>query len=486
MKSYKIHSVKYNYIMNMILNVFNLVFPLITFPYVSRVLLPVGIGKVAFASSLVSYFTMVAQLGIPTYGIRACARVRDDKMKLSKTVHELLIINLIMTIIAYICLAIAIFNVSKLYDSRTLIIVSSASIVLTSMGLNWLYSALEQYSYITARSIIMKLLALVLIFLMVRSKNDYIYYALASVVATAGSSLFNILNARRHITFKPFSNYHLKKHIKPIITFFATSVAINIYINLDAVMLGFMTNDSIVGLYSTGVKINSILLQVVTSLGVVMLPRLSYFIINDLVDEFSELTKKAINFVVLISLPLVFYFIFYAKDSILFIAGGSYTDAIVPMQIIMPIILIAGLSNITGIQMLVPMGKEKKLMISVIYGALIDFVLNLFFIPLYGASGAALSTLIAEIVVLIVQVVYLKEYIMEFVCSIKIKTVFAVAIISCSILPIMNKYILLSPFPKLVVTFSCYSIIYALTLLFFREPLVYEVVQMIRNKIKKS
>ena len=149
-------SLKFNFIMNAILTMSSFIFPLITFPYISRILLPVGVGKVNTAASFISYFTMVAQLGIPTYGIRVCAKIRDNKDKLTRTAQELLIINLIMCFISYAVLFVCMLTISKLKDERTLYLVISANILLTSIGMEWLYKALEQYTYITVRSLILR------------------------------------------------------------------------------------------------------------------------------------------------------------------------------------------------------------------------------------------------------------------------------------------------------------------------------------------
>lgn len=164
-------SLKLNFIMNALLTMSSFIFPLITFPYVSRVLLPVGTGKVSFATSLISYFSMFAQLGIPTYGIRACAKVRDNREELTRTAHELLIINLVMDVISYLALAAALVFVPRLQEDKTLYVVVSFTIVLTSVGMEWLYKALEQYTYITVRSIIFKFIALIAMFLLVREQE---------------------------------------------------------------------------------------------------------------------------------------------------------------------------------------------------------------------------------------------------------------------------------------------------------------------------
>lgn len=306
-------SIKLNFIMNIILTMSSFIFPVITFPYVSRILLPEGTGKVAFATSLISYFSMFAQLGIPTYGIRACAKVRDNRNELSKTVHELLIVNLGMCVISYVALFMALRYVPRLAEDKSLYVIMSFTIVLTSIGMEWLYKALEQYTYITCRSVIFKFIALIAMFLLVHEKSDYIIYGGITIFASSASSVLNLINAHKYIDLKPIENYNFKQHLKPICIFFAMACATTIYTNLDNVMLGFMATDMDVGYYNAAVKIKGILVAVVTSLGTVLLPRASYYVENGIMDEFTRITNKALAFVGLVSTPLMIYFILFAK-----------------------------------------------------------------------------------------------------------------------------------------------------------------------------
>lgn len=395
--------------MNAILTMSSFIFPLITFPYVSRILLPTGTGKVSFATSLISYFSMFAQLGIPTYGVRACAKVRDDREKLTRTAQELLIINLVMDVVSYVALAIALVCVPRLREDRALYVVVSFTIILTSIGMEWLYKALEQYTYITIRSIIFKFIALVAMFLLIHQQEDYVIYGAISIFAASASNIFNFINAHKYIDMKPVGNYDFKRHFKPVAVFFAMSCATTIYTHLDTVMLGFMTSDEDVGYYNAAVKIKSVLVSVVTSLGTVLLPRSSYYVESGQIDEFKRITRKALNFVFLVATPLMLYFILYAKQGIYFLSGSAYAGSIVPMQIIMPTLLFIGLTNILGIQMLVPLGRERVVLYSEIAGAVVDLVLNALLIPRFASSGAAIGTLAAEFVVLVVQFVALRK-----------------------------------------------------------------------------
>ena len=190
--------------------------------------------------------------------------------------------------------------------------------------------------------------------------------------------------------------FHVSFRRGPIMIFFAMSCATTVYTNLDTVMLGFIKTDVDVGYYNAAVKIKSVLLGIVTSLGTVLLPRASYYIEHHEMDEFRRITKKAINFVFLIAVPLTVYFILYAKEGILFLSGDAYISAVIPMQVIMPTILFIGLTNIMGIQMLVPLGREKVVLYSEIAGAIVDLILNAILIPQLASAGAAIVTLVAE------------------------------------------------------------------------------------------
>lgn len=413
MNEEKNKSLKLNFLMNIILTMSSFIFPLITFPYVSRILLPVGTGKVSLATSIITYFSMFAQLGIPTYGIRVCAAARDDRKKLSKIAQELLIINLIMCVVSYIVLFGMIFSVSKMQEEKNLYIVLSFTIILTSIGMEWLYKALEQYTYITVRSVCFKFIALVAMFLLIHEQKDYVIYGGITIFAASASNVLNLINAHKYIDLKPVGNYDFKQHMKPILIFFAMSCATTIYTNLDTVMLGFMSTDADVGYYNAAVKIKVILVSVVTSLGTVLLPRASYYIQRGEVKEFHRITKKALNFVFLIATPLFVYFIYFAKEGIFFLSGNNYVGSIIPMQVIMPTLLLIGITNILGIQILVPTGREKIVLYSEIVGAIVDVIINALLIPVYASTGAAIGTLVAEFAVFVVQFYALKDEILN-------------------------------------------------------------------------
>ena len=474
-------SVAVNFIMNAILTMSNFIFPLISFPYVSRILLPEGTGKISVATSFVTYFVMFAQLGIPTYGVRACAKVRDDKEKLSKTVHELLFISLITTAVSYAAFLWCLFNVKKVSNERDLYIVISFMIILTTIGVEWLYKALEQYTYITIRSIFFKMISLIFMFALVHEKSDYVIYGGITIFASSASYILNLINARKYISFKYIGNYNITQHLKPVLVFFAMSCATTIYTNIDNVMLGFIAGDVEAGYYGAAVKVKNILVSVVTSLGTVLLPRCSYYVSNGMMDEFKDICSKAINFVVLIALPLVVYFIMFSNTSIVFLSGSLYEPATLPMQIIMPTVLLIGLTNILGIQILIPLGKENRVLISEIVGAVVDVVVNMILINKLRSAGVAIGTLCAEAGVLIVQYIATRNLVRPFFLKIKYYKYIMALLPACIIAHLLST-VVSSLFITLFVTACGFFGIYFIVLIIIKEEMINQTIKLALSK----
>lgn len=470
--------------MNTILTMSSFIFPLITFPYVSRVLLPAGTGKVSMATSVITYFSMFAQLGIPTYGIRACAKVRDDRNELSKVAQELLLINIIMSIISYVVLFVLLFSVPKFRCEKELYVVLSFSIILTAIGMEWLYKALEQYTYITVRSVIFKFIALIGMFFLIHKQTDYIVYGGITIFAASASNILNLINAHKYIYLKPIGNYNFRRHLKPVLVFFAMSCATVIYTNLDTVMLGFMATDTDVGYYNAAVKIKGILVSIVTSLGTVLLPRVSYYIQRGEVKEFRRITRKALNFVLLMAMPLLIYFIYFAKEGIIFLSGNDYVGSIVPMQVIMPTHLLIGITNILGIQILVPTGREKIVLYSEIVGAIVDIIINALLIPAYASTGAAIGTLIAEFAVFVVQYRALKNEVYDAFKQIHFIKIM-IALVLGSLASLWLKGLDWGNFVTLVISAILFFGVYGVTLLIFKEEMILEILEMVKLRRKK-
>jgi len=459
----KIRTLKFNFLMNMLLTVSNFLFPLLTFPYVSRVLSPIGTGKVAFAYSIVSYFSIFAAFGVANYGIRACAQVRDNKEKLSKIVQEILLINMVLMSFVYIVYFLGIVFIPELKAEKTLFLISGLNILFTIVGVEWLYKGIEQYFYITIRSIIFKLIAFLLVFTCVKTEADYSAYAFIIILATVGSGVVNLYNLRKIITIKYFSNYDFKRHLKPMMTFFITTIAVSFYVNVSVALLGFMQGDEEVGYYNAAYRIKDVMVSIVTSLGAVLLPRLSYYIENNMWDKFNDILSKSTQFIFILSLPLVVFCILFAKPSVLILAGSAYSGSIVPLQVLALIIFIVGLSNLTGIQMLIPLKKEK-----------------------YLCYCAAVSVMVAESSILIYQIYILRAYSQVLFGGISYMRIIMALSLAISVSIWLNINLNYNEVIVFLVSASLFFICYLGILLLSKEPFIFTILNQIRSKLTKN
>ncbi|MEK0264815.1 flippase [Bifidobacterium mongoliense] len=467
--------------MNFVLSASSILFPLITFPYISRVLLAAGTGRQAFAFSVVQYFVMFASLGIPTYGIRACARVRDDKVELSRTVLELLIINGITTIVVYICFFVSVNIVPNFYSNRELLYINAAAILLNTIGVNWLYQGLEQYTYITTRTIIFKFIALVLMLIFVHNPSDLSRYAVIYVIASQGSSVLNFIKLKDYIQFSHIGRFHFSRHFRPILTFFGMAAATSVYYSLATAMLGFMNNSAEVGYFDAAARVKNILILAVASLGNVLLPRMSYYYKHHESDKFDELVSKALDFVFSLAIPIVILFVIYAREIILILCGPNFISAVPALRILVPAVIFVGLSTTTGMQILIPSGREKIVLISTVVGAFVDFGVNIATLARLGAVGASLGVLAAEFTVLFIQLFYLRSSLGRILRKAHFLQSFVSIVIPIFICIFLKHFFILPPFPNLAVGTILIFGLYAGMLYALKVPLALQAVSMIKN-----
>jgi O-antigen/teichoic acid export membrane protein len=386
-------------------------------------------------------------------------------------VQELLIINSISTVIVYIIFAISLMTIKSFQEEKILLLINSCSILLNVLGVEWFYQAIEQYDYITFRNLAFKCLALVLMFVFVHDTSDYVIYGAINVVGTTGSYVLNVINLRKYITLKPLGNYNFKRHIRPVFIFFALTVASNIYTNLDTVMLKFISGDEMTGYYNAAVKIKSVLMSIVTALSGVMIPRMSYYIYNKMFREFKDIVQRAMQFTLVLAIPFSAYFIEEAKAAITLLSSEAYLPAVVPMQIITPTIIFIGISQVTGMQVLIPLEKGHCTAISTVIGAIVDFTLNLFLIPRFGAAGAAAATLVAEIMVAGVQLWFLRSEKIKFFDGKDIGKILLACLIALLCVKGIKLEIAAGCFAELVVTSIVFFGVYGIILLVSKESI---------------
>jgi O-antigen/teichoic acid export membrane protein len=351
--------------------------------------------------------------------------------------------------------------------------------------MEWLYKALEQYTYIAVRSIIFKAVALVAMFVLVHEKEDYVIYGGISILASSASYVMNFFHARKYIYMRPMGRLDLRPHLKAVMVFFAMSCASTIYTHLDTVMLGFMDTDTTVGYYNAAVRIKNILVSIVTSLGTVLLPRAAYYVEHKLWDEFRDISRKAMNFTLAAATPMMLYFILFAQDGIFLLSGEEYAGSILPMQLAMPTLLFIGMSNIFGIQILVPMGKETWVLGSIICGAVVDTVLNVTLIPPFGAAGAAAANMIAEFTVMLVQIVMLRKEVLPSLRKIQYWKL-GLGLLAATGASFWVAALPLGSFFSLALSAVLFFLTYGLVLLVLKERLVCEVLGQMLHKFKRK
>lgn len=479
-------SLKANIILNFINTVTGIIFPVITFPYAARVLMPEGIGVVNFLSSVVAYIVLLTSLGIPMYAVREVAKCRDDKSMRDQTTIEILSLSLVLCLFGYLIVWLLGVYIPQINRQLSLFYVLSLTILFTSLGVNWFYQAVEDFKFITLRALVFRILAAAALFLFVKDKEDLLIYAFVVVGSTVGNNFINFIHLRKYLSFQaiPWRSLRIWKHLQPALRIFIFNLITSIYLNLNTVMLGFMKGDEAVGYYTAGNKLSHVILSMVASLGVVMLPRCSNLVKNGQDKEFSGITSKSYRFVIALSFPCVAALIVLARPIILLFCGKEFAEATTILYWTAPIIIFIGLTNVLGMQILYPLGKENIVIWSVAGGAFFNLILNFLLIPTYGANGAAFSTFVAELSVLVIQMVwgqayipfpyFKKEYLVYLLGSI------VMGIFLCLlILFIHNIWILMGV--SILVGILIYSSILYLT----KDPLLSEVLSYIQKQVKK-
>lgn len=392
-------SVKVNYILNLINTGTQMLFPLITFPYVCRVIEADGIGQINFFQSIISYISLFTCLGIPMYAIREIARDRSDVVQMNRTAMEILLLHSMLTLVGYAIVAILCLTVPQIQVNIPLFLILSLTIFFTAIGCEWFYQGIEDFKYITIRGLIIKTVSVVLLFIFVKSKTDLLYYGCYTVFGVLGGNIFNFFRLRKYIHRENiiFSELHIKRHIKPVLKVFSFSVVTSIYLQLNTVLLGFLKNALSVGYFAAATKVMQMLLTMSACLGSVMMPRASHLIAENKEDEFNRLIQKSYDFTLAIALPMTIGLIFCAPSLITALCGVKFEHSILPSQIIAPIILMVAISNVFGIQVLFPKGKINIVTLCCGIGAVADLILNLCLIPFFSYIGTSIAYLGAEV-----------------------------------------------------------------------------------------
>ena len=397
-------SLSRNFSVYMLKNLVSIAVPLITIPYASRALGPSGIGDVQYVQSWISYFSLIAGLGISSYAVREGSKLRDEYEKLQSFSSEIIEISVLSTAVAYVALWIFLRTVENLRPYTFLFVVCSLLVAATGLNTEWICTIFEDYDYISKRSILFQLASVVILFLLVKQRNDTIQYAVVLVMPTAAACILNWIYGKRKLCWKfRFGPNAIKKHIKPIICIFGVGIASTIYTSLDSTMLGYIIGTDAVGIYTVASRLSKSVLSLINASCVVFLPRLSYYAGTNK-SKFNDLSARVINVLLLLAIPCAMGLFTLSREFIIIFSGNEFEAATVPMQILSANIFFSALDGFLAWQILIPMNREKKLLIATIVGMSVDGVLNALLIKNYGVVGASIATLLAEVCVCVISI----------------------------------------------------------------------------------
>lgn len=401
-----------NIFYNVLLAISQVLFPLITFPYLARTLGPEHIGLINFAESFAKYFILLAALGIPIYGVREIAKYAKDKTVLSKTFSEIFLLNLFGTFLLALVFLGLIHFVPLLQVEKELFYWALGYFVLQVFQLEWFFTGMNEFRFIAIRSFIIRFLFIAAVFIFIRSKADYVYYFIMQLGLTV---VLAVLNGKKLLALVDlrsiaFNSLAFKKHLKPMALLFLTIFTISVYFSLDTILLGFLADNQSVGYYASALKLNRLFIAVLSAISVAMFPNLVSLYHQGLKDVFIEKIEQCTYLAMSISIPLVMGITLCAPELIKILLGAHFERTILPLQITAPLIFIISLSGIFGFQVLSAVGKDRAIFIAALIGMTISVIAAMAWVPLYKELGAAYTILLTEFSVALAFFLFAKAH----------------------------------------------------------------------------
>lgn len=471
-----------NYLYNVVYQILLLLVPLITVPYISRVLGPELVGINSYTNSWMTFFMLVGQMGIALYGNREVAYHRENPIERSKIFWGIELLQVITTTCALIAYLGAVLLFSTTFKEYFLL--QSFWIIAAGVDVSWYFMGVENFQRIVFRNMLVKLASVALIFLVVKGNNDLgKYIALLGLSNLVGNlTLWPYL--KDEIKWVPISTWHPFRHFYPALLLFVPTITTQVYLVVNRLMLGRMSTQSQLGQFQYTDQIIKVILAVVTASGQVMLPHIANKFSKGDVKGIRDSLYNSFDFITAIAIPMMFGIMAIAKQFAPWFLGKQFNDAGILMMIEAPVILFIGWSNVTGTQYLMPINRTKEYTVSVTVGAVINVIANLFLIALWGARGATLATDISEFAVAAVQLVYIRQ-------TISRRKLFGqmwkyllsggiMFIITYRLAMIMNMTI-----PNLAIEVIIGAVIYIIGIFILRAPVINQAIALINSRKAK-
>jgi O-antigen/teichoic acid export membrane protein len=477
-----------NIFYNVLLALSQVLFPLLTFPYLARILGPENIGLYNFSESYARYFALVAALGISVYGVREIAKKQDQPKALSNTFAELFLINLIATCILSVLYLFTIAYTNRLSSHANLFYWSFVFFFFQVFLLEWFFTGINQFKFIAIRFFIIRLIFVLAIFIFIKEANNYVKYMQLQVGLTFFLGTINFIYLFKFIDLKNIriKELNLIQHLRPLFLLFLTIFSISVYLHFDTVLLGILADNESVGYYSAPLKLVKIIIAVLAAITAAMFPKMvQYFEKGDLV-QFEKMLKQSFELVISIGIPTAVLVYTLAPEIIYILFGSSFELAVTPLQITAPLILIVSLSTIFGFQILSVHSKDSAILKSAVAGMLFSLVASFLFIPRFKQEGAAYTILCTELLVLSLFI-YFSSKVVQLQNTKQVVTREIIFAIPYLILPYLISTIVTTSIIKLLIVLSCSLLWFIAVHFFFVKTSVFRtlVTDIFISRIKK-
>ena len=424
-----------NSLYNTLYSGFTVAFPLISITYLSKILLAEGIGKVEYARTVVTYFLTAASLGIPSYGVKIIAQAGNDATRRSRNFWEMFYLNFLSSIVCMIAYYIFITYNSYFYERRTLFYIMGSLLICNVANIDWYYQGIEEYVYITQRSIVIRVITFILMIFFVRDTSDYMIYAVFICLASIGNQAVNVWHLRKQISFVGFQKCTISRHVKPVLILFAACIATEIYTMLDTILIEYFHGEIYVGYYSNCVKIVRLVYTMSTAMTATLYPRISLLIREGKSEEVNALISMATKILIIFSIPASVGLYLVSDSIIIILLGDSFIPSVGCLRILSVLVVVFSFAYLLGHVILMASSNENRILFATLCGAGINTVLNIILIPSYRHYGAAIASVIAEILVTIMLLMKSSKIIKlsiekSFVSSVLVATVIMIVSIS--------------------------------------------------------
>ena len=451
--------------------------------YVSRVLMADGVGKVAYAQNLASYFVILAALGTPVYGIRKIAAYKNDQQKTNQIFTQLFMINAVSTVISSVAYVMFIFMINDLRNESILYLCAGFQLFFNFFNIDWMYKGKEEYGYITLRSILIKILSFAAILIFVKSKEDYIIYAVISGAALCGNYLFNIVHAFKFVRFD-FKNFEIKIHIKPLLILLAGIFLSTGYSMVDVTMLGSIGTEQAIGFYNNAHKAINIVASACIAISTAFLPRLSYYYAHDR-KKMEELVYFGGQIIAFCSMPVTVIIVMLAPDIMRVLYGAEFISASTALRFLALLIIVKSFGDLFCYQLIMATESESKRLPAAAIATAVNIILNAIMIPMWQEKGAAVASVISEIIVNGYQFIYIRKIIS---ISIPWESIFqgmiASAVMGCSVFASMLLF--KDSLLRCIVCSAIGGIIYIIVNMLMKNKMIEYGIGIVKNRLNKS